>query len=238
MNDIQRLRTTTVRITAALAFAAIMFATLAPLQAGKITGFTWSSSVASVALDPVAAPVDPNNDNAVGPSPNEILVTQKAYTGIGPADIEFTVVPSGGVTEYVINEGVYNGTGIDWSAYRIKLGFGLGGAFSASPSGDGLDFDAPDYDTPSDFSAWYTTWAESEDVILASGGVFPTFNFTTPLFRFSIDVPDGISAFTIRQIPIAVPEPGMMTLALVGSLAFIRRHRSRQEAALGACEGR
>ena len=31
-----------------------------------------------------------------------------------------------------------------------------------------------------------------------------------------------------------ISEPGTMTLALLSSLAFIRRHRSRQEAAVGS----
>jgi hypothetical protein len=209
-------------------------ALVSTVEAGEIVAFTWSSGIASVAGEPIVPPVSPNNDDVVGPSPNTVVVTQKAYNGIGPVDLEFTVVPSGGVTEYLFLEGVFNGTGIDWGGYRLELGFGVGADFELSDPGDELDFDAPDYNSSSDFSAFFSTWTETEDVIVASGGLFPNGAFTIPMFQFSVDVPEGIEKFTIRQIPIPVPEPGMMTLVFLSSLAFIRRHRSRQEAAVGA----
>lgn len=89
-----------------------------------------------------------------------------------------------------------------------------------STSGDGLDFDAPDFKSSSDCSAFFTTVTETEDVILATGGLFPNGGFTTPLFRFSVDVPDGITSFTIRQRPIAVPEPASALLVGVGVLGL------------------
>jgi hypothetical protein len=199
-------------------------------QAGEITALHWFSGIASIAGDIIGPLTDPNNDNVSGPSPNGVLVTQKAYYGVGPVDIEFTVEPSGGVTEYVINEGVANGTGIDWSAYRLELGFGVELAFVPSPAGDGLDFDAPDFDSATDFSTFFSTVGETEDVVLATGGVFPNGGFSFPLFHFSVDVPDGISAFTIRQIPIAVPEPasaGLAGVALVAAVGMVRRIRVR-----------
>ncbi|GAB4108065.1 MAG: hypothetical protein Kow00105_13940 [Phycisphaeraceae bacterium] len=196
------------------------------LHAGAITGFTWSSGIASIAGDPVDPPVDPNNDNVVGASPNGILVTQKDFFGVnGVADIVFDVVDTGGTTEYAVAEGVSNSSGIDWSQYRIELGFGVGSAFVPSTAGDGLDFDTPDQDSPFDFSAFFSTpTLVGEDVILATGGLFPYLAFTTPLFQFSIDVPDGISNFTLRQIPIAVPEPTSAAL-MGGSMALLLRRR-------------
>jgi len=191
------------------------------LHAGAITGFTWSSGIASIAGDPVDPPVDPNNDNVVGASPNGILVTQKDFFGVnGVADIVFNVVDTGGTTEYAVAEGVSNSSGIDWSQYRIELGFGVGTAFVPSTAGDGLDFDTPDQDSPFDFSAFFSTpTLVGEDVILATSGLFPYLAFTTPLFQFSIDVPDGISNFTLRQIPIAVPEP--TSVALLAGLTLV-----------------
>ncbi len=222
------------RTASGLSFAAVLLVANTFLHAGEITAWNWFPGIASVALDPVAAPVDPNNDDVVGESANKLLVTQKAYFAVGPVDIEFSVVPSGGVTEYTIFEGVDNDTTIDWSSYRLELGFGVGTSFVLSPSGDGLDFDSPDFNSDPNFSAFFPTVIPNEDVLFATGGVFPSPGFTTPLFRFSIDVPDGISAFTLRQRPIAVPEAGTMTLALLSSLAFIRRLRLRQEAAVGS----
>lgn len=220
------------RIAAGLSFAATLLVANDPLQAGEITGFTWSVGIASVALEPVVAPPDPNNDDFGDPllNENKIVVTQKDYTSIGPVDIEFSVVNSGGVTEYVMYEGVSNSTGIDWSEYRILLGFGMGSSFVPSPSGDGLDFDATSFNSPPDFSAFFSTVTEAEDEIYATGGTFPNGLFTVPEFRFSIDVPDGITSFTVRQIPTAVPEPGAIALAMLGcmSLTVLGRRRTAQ----------
>jgi hypothetical protein len=235
MTYCQHLSTLKLRSIVCLSLVATLCFATNSLQAGRITAWNWFSGIASVARDPIPVLADPNNDDVVGTSPNGLLVTQKDYFAIGPVDFEFTVVPSGGVTEYTIYEGVSNSTGVPWSAYRLELGFGVEASFTPSPSGDGLDFDATDFNSPPDFSGsgFFTTVTESEDVLLASGGVFPVGGFPVPLYRFNIDVPDGISAFTIRQIPIPVPEPGMMTLVFLSGLAFIRRHRLRQEAVVG-----
>jgi hypothetical protein len=108
---------------ASLSFTILLTASVS-LQAGEIISFTWSSGVASVALDPITLPTpDLNNDDVADGSLNEILVTQKDYIGQGPVDIEFTVIDSGGVTEYTIIEGIQNGTGVDWLDYHIQLGF-------------------------------------------------------------------------------------------------------------------
>ena len=210
------------------ALASVMTVTCAQtLQAGQIIGFTWSSGIASIAGEPVDPPVDPNNDNVVGVSPNEVVVTQKDFFGVnGVADIVFSVIDSGGTTEYAFIEGVSNSSGVDWDQYRIELGFGEGVGFIASTPGDGLDFDTPDEDSPFDFSVFYSTpTLVGEDVILATGGLFPYLAFTTPPFQFSIDVPDGIDSFTLRQIPIAVPEPVSASLmAMLGMGALMRRN--------------
>lgn len=207
--------------------AAMSLAFTGSLQAGQITGFSWSSGIASIAAEPVSPPADINNDNVAGPSANGILVTQKDFFGInGVADIVFSVIDSGGTTEYAVAEGVSNSTGVDFTQYRIELGFGEGAGFVASTPGDGLDFDTPDEDSPLDFSAFFSTpTLVGEDVILATGGVFPYLAFTTPLFQFSIDVPDGIDSFTLRQIPIAVPEPASLALLTIGVTATMARRR-------------
>ncbi len=209
--------------------AVTMLSCAGSLRAGQITGFTWSSGIASIGLDPVSPPVDINNDNFAGQSPNGILVTQKDFFGVnGVADIVFSVIDSGGTTEYAIAEGVSNSSGISWNQYRIELGFGEGVGFVASTPGDDLDFDTPDEDSPFNFSAFFSTPAlAGEDVILATGGLFPNLAFTTPLFQFSIDVPDGIESFTMRQIPIPLPEPTSLAFLSIGAVTMLTRVRRR-----------
>lgn len=211
------------------AAAAFSLSYIASAEAGQITGFTWSSGIASIAGEPVLPPVDPNNDNYVGESPNGILLTQKHFFGVnGVADIVFSVIDSGGTTEYAFAEGVSNGSGLDWDQYRIELGFGEGVGFVPSTPGDGLDFDTPDEDSPLDFSAFFTTpTLVGEDVILATGGLFPNLAFTTPLFMFTVDVPDGIDSFTLRQIPVAVPEPAGIALLSTMAVAGLNRRRTQ-----------
>ena len=208
--------------------AAALFACTGTLHAGEISGFSWSSGIASVAGVSIVPAAAPNNDDVVGVSPNELFVTQKHYTGVGPVDIEFTVEPTGGTTEYTIYEGVSNSTGFAFDTYRLELGFGMGSDFVQSAPGDGLDFDAPDYNLPTSFAPFFGTVAVAEDVITASGGSLPDGAFSLPYFQFAIDIPDGISSFTLRQVPTAVPEPVSASLmAMLGLGALTRRHRTR-----------
>ena len=217
---------TTLRCTLAAALAA----SAAAACAGEITGFSWTSGVASIAGIAVAPPSSPNNDNWVGASPNEVRILQKDFTGLGPIDIEFTVVPSGGVTEYSFVEGVQNSTGLEWTSYCMQLGFGVGDEFKPSDAGDRLDFDWPDFDSPISFDPWvgapFPLVSPSEDLIEASGGVMPSGSYAEP-FTFAIDVPDGITSFTLRQLPKAVPEPAAAVL-LSFALASLSLRRAKQ----------
>jgi hypothetical protein len=229
MNSPYRIVRAAAPVTAVLLVALMSNVGGSAVKAGEITGFTWSSGVASVGLNPIDPPVAPNNDSVVGPSPNVVFVHQKDYVGIGPVDIEFTVVPSGGVTEYAFVEGVQNGTGISWTDYHIQLGFGMGAAFVPSPAGDGLDFDAPAYDSPFSFPP-FSTVVVAEDGIDAFGGLVPSPAFVSP-WVFHVDVPDGITAFTVRQYPTIdlIPEPAVGVLSLLSALAIgclTRRRRS------------
>jgi hypothetical protein len=210
-----------------LCIAAVLLITATDLYAGQITNVTWYSGVASVAGTVIMPPADINNDNVGGTSPNSFMVLQKDYTAIGPVDLVFDVLDSGGTVEYEFSEGVFNNTGLDWSGYHIELGFGTGAGFVKSGAGDGLDFDAPDYDSPVSFDgggAFFPTVTVTEDDIIAGGGIMPDFAYAGN-FIFHVDVPDGITEFTLRQSPIAVPEPASASLiALVaGGIWFGRR---------------
>src|SRR4051812_222669 len=212
----------TTKFTAQLALTfSILYA--GNLWAGTVTTFGWHSGVASLAATMITPASPPANDNVVGLSPNEIFVTQKNYVGIGPVDITFDVINNGGTTEYRVKEGVQNSTGVPWGAYHVELGYGFDAGFVKSLSGDGLDFDSPDYDSPVQFDpppgAYFPTVVNTEDDIFASGGVMP-FGAFAGYFRFNIDVPDGITQFTLRQSPIPFPEPCAATMLLLGAAAL------------------
>ena len=213
--------TITRRIAECAAVALTLLAT-AKLPAGEITGVTWFSGVASVAGTIILPPSAPNNDDVIGTSPNSIFVTQKDYVAIGPVDLVFDVRDTGDVTEYLVMEGVSNSTGVDWVSYHLELGFGNGSGFVKSVDGDGLDFDALDYNSDVDFDPFpgvFPTVVVTQDDIFASGGVLPNLAFAGN-FLFHVDVPDGITSFTIRQSPVAAPEPSTLALALVGILGL------------------
>src|SRR5262245_6528971 len=188
--------------------------------AAVIVNFTPHTGIASVAATSIVPVVAPNNDNVVGLSPNEFFLTQKDYHGIGPVDLTFDVSNTGGTTEYAFKEGVQNSTGLPWVGYHIELGYGFDAGFVKSTAGDGLDFDAPDYDSGLQFApppGFYfpVASATTEDDIVAGGGVMPNGGFAG-YFRFTVDVPDGITQFTVRQSPIAAPEPTAAMLAVAG----------------------
>jgi hypothetical protein len=199
------------------------------LRAGEITNIVWFSGVASVASTSFSPPSAPNNDDVVGTSPNGIFVHQKNYIGIGPVDLSFGVLDTGGVTEYLVTESVFNNTGLNWGSYHIELGFGHGPGFVKSTPGDGLDFDAPNFNSPFFFNpspGFFPTATVTEDDILAYGGVMPYLSFAGD-FLFTVDIPDGITSFTIRQSPIVVPEPSTCALLAFGSLALVMMRRGR-----------
>jgi hypothetical protein len=179
---------------------------------------------------PAIFTLTPANDNVAvaGVSDNNIFVPIKRFDHNGVIDIVFSVMPDGGVTEYNVYESVDNNTGTDWSAFTMSLGFGFGAGFTPSPAGDGLDFDAPFYDSlPS--SSVMPFVAKSEDVLSYSGGVHMS---GAESYQFRLDVPDStvpgtlLTTFTIRQEPLPVPEPS--TIALLGlAIAGFAACRSR-----------
>jgi hypothetical protein len=95
-----------------------------------------------------------------------------------------------------------------------------------SLSGAGLDFDSPDFDSPVLFPR-FNTVTVTEDSIHATDGLIPSPSYTSPIM-FNIDVPDGIEKFTVRQSPaILIPEPGALTLSLIGLLGLFCRNRRK-----------
>jgi len=201
---------------------------LAPTtDAGIINSYTTFSGQAGTGpgLGSVSIPVlftsNPNVDDPVADN-NNLVVPLKVFNSVGVIDIVFNVLPSGGTTEYRFVESVDNNTGIDWSSYSMQLGIGTGGSFGPNP-GVGLDFDAPNYLPPITSTA-FTNVAPSPTQLVFSNGLQSS---GAKSYEFRIDVPDGITTFTLRQTPVAVPEP--TTLCLLASLAsfgWLARRRS------------
>jgi hypothetical protein len=167
---------------------------------------------------PVVSTLNPNNDNQVGGglTDNNITVPIKRFDNVGYIDIVFNITTSGGTTEYFVAETVDNDTGFAWNSYFMELGFGFGPGFVSSTALDGLDFDAPTYDFPPTSGAFANIIALTEDLFQFTTGLHST-GFQP--YNFRIDVPDGITSFTLRQTPVAVPEPG--SLYLLGGLASL-----------------
>ena len=218
-------------------------------HAGEIVGIFPEPGIYSIASQSVATP-NPGNGEAVGTgntnvlsilqkgetNDNELSILQKHYFAaapgplVAPVDIRLTVNDAGlGTTEYAVVENVQNSTGVDWSGYRVVLGFGVGSSFVQSTPGDGLDFDDEDNSPitfaplPADFT---TVTRPSEDELVASDGTLLDGQFSGTDFVFHIDVPDGISEFTLRQQPILVPEPiSFVLLTFAGLVICSYRHR-------------
>ena len=205
----------------ASAFGGTIQSAPAPSASGPGLGF---ASVAAVVT------IQPNNDNVPSPNSldNNVLVPLKRFDSANVIDILFTVAPSDGVTEYQVTEFVDNNTGSPWANYRMQLGFGTGANFVLSAANDGLDFDAPNYDTPPSSGAFPTVLTPDEDQLVFTGGVQ---NSGAQPYTFRVDVPNlggRLSpTFTLRQIPTIIPEPTTLILVSVAVLGFAmlrRRH--------------
>lgn len=171
---------------------------------------------------PVIATPDSNNDNQPGGTDNNIIVPIKRFDHPGYIDIVFNVSPSSGTTEYKFFESVDNNTFVPWSSYTMQLGFGTGLAFNnTGGASDGLDFDDPTYDLAPSSSA-FSNISMSPDLLVFSNGLLLSGAET---FQFRIDVPDGITSFTLRQTPTAIPEPSLCVLAALASLGWLAHRR-------------
>jgi hypothetical protein len=204
INGTTNLPTTAFRYMGLILLTVFLCSSANNAQAATITAYSGATGpgLGSVIFGSVSTPSD-GNDNVVGTSPNLLIIDQKSFSTSAYIDIVFNVMDFGVPTcEYAVSEFVYNGTSDNWIGYQVKLGFGTGASFVSAGLGTGLDFDTPDYDSPMDFSPY--TVGSFDDVTITVGGatVVPTSNM---LFQFTIDVPSGITEFTLRQEPRVEP---------------------------------
>jgi MYXO-CTERM domain-containing protein len=200
----------------------------APALAGIIPTVGGVAGVSGGGTASVTGPFTPFPNNAPAATSANFAAIQKTFTSpTTPIDIVFNVNVSGGTTEYLFAEGVFNASGLPWNDYHVQLGFGTGGSFALANPSFGLSFD----NTPLPSSVDLPIVALTAQDLGFSGGLIPTNSGIS--LSFTITVPDivreGNYQFTLRQYPSSVPEPASAILAAVGliglGLALLRRRR-------------
>jgi hypothetical protein len=208
-------------------------------------GSTAAKVILDYSVNGFAAPVSTralNNDNVVSGNPNSIALPGTpgpgiSVTSLNPIDIVFDMQSSQGTTEYFVDELLTNNTGVAWSGFNMQIGFGTGANFQIdglvnSPLLNNPDFDAPNYD-PTPTSSGFSQLTTNPNELTWSGGSVPANGINFLGLGFSLDTPDDLlgnvtSAFTLREIPIPVPEPSTLALLTLGAdslLAMRRRCR-------------
>ena len=177
--------------------AAVLCLPASSAFASTITSYVGASGpgLGIVTFGSVATP-SPGNDDVAGASPNTIIITEKRFDTF---DAIWTIyeVANDGIpsVEYQLTETVVNNTGTDWIGYQVMLGSGTDAGWVHASLGTGLDFDLPDDNSPRNFSV-FPALAYDEVTINAGGGVILAGE--THVFTYAIDIPDGITKFTIR----------------------------------------
>ena len=155
------------------------------------------------------------------------VIDETAKVDAGPFDIEVTVDGDG---VFAVDKTVVNDTGFPWRGFVLTLGTGVGGAFVASTSGDGLGFDAT-ADNREETGA-FPNVAIAEDRITFTGFLAPGDTAHVVVFVRTATVADHL--VTIRQLAQGPATAGAPTLqswglvALVGALGVLASRRLRR----------
>ena len=211
-----------------------LIATVAASLAGSasariITDFTPPSS----AQIPVATPV-PDYVNPSTTSPNQVVLPGNASTlsfpSLNPVDILFDVQPSAGSTTYFARELIVNNSGLAWSGFELQIGSGVGANYTFFnafiPEENYIDFGGVNYSmapppTASSFAklggVFYREVAWSDGVVPVGGTLNLTFSVLTP----GAPIGDPNPNFTLRQFPIAVPEPAAATQIALAAICIV-----------------
>jgi hypothetical protein len=222
-----------------LTAAAVCVGGIADAQARVILNFT----IPGVFTSPNFGTPSPNNDNVASGNPNTISLPGfpgpgLPFSSLAPIDTVFAVQPSGGATEYFVSDVVVNNTGFTWSGFKLQIGTGTGAGFALGGGAVIPEIIMPDFDIPtrdpfptaSAFSQAASNFFELEySNGLLGPGATSFLNMT-----FSLDTPDDISvngytSFTLRQFPLAVPEPASAILLATGIIGLLFAVRGIRE---------
>jgi hypothetical protein len=223
-----------------LSLLGIVFGSLCEVQAGTVQGVNLVPGTRNVLASASFATVKPNDfNNLGGPTQNTVTVVKGLFAN--PADLNFTVQDSGGVTRYAVSETVFNGTGSTWTDFQFELGYFSGNKFVVSNLLDGLDFDVgitkgmEDKNKPLAPIPTSNMFGSSDNrmdpnILTFTNGAIPplasvTFNFVIDVPDFNKNMPAGAAIpggynFTLREL-FSVPEPSSLILLGTGTLVFL-----------------
>lgn len=168
------------------------------------------------------------------------LNINKAFKGLNPIDIELTVQNAGGTTPWKFNEFVKNNSGAEWRDFHFELGTGTGSGFVRFSAISLFIFSNPPI--PGNVSIEPTgikPFAESfgtnsailEYISTSGSGVPSSANNILKFPNLTIDIPDNIAKFTLRETPTTdgkkIPEPSSIMLIVVGLVGLFFGNKSQ-----------
>ena len=189
--------------------------------AGTLSSYTLPSG----AVVPVNTQV-PNNFHNISPNPNVFSLpgtTEPAlsFDNLNPIDIVFSGQQSVGLTSYFVQDSVTNQSGADWSGFWLQIGIGTGANFQGDLNGNVnsqlTTFSA--FPPAPTASAFTLLGAQPIKTLKWLGGAVPAGGRLE--LSFTIDAADIPIPFTLRQFPIAVPEPTTIVLFVVGATGLL-----------------
>lgn len=151
------------------------------------------------------------------------------FNSNAPIDLVVNLSPTGGITEFEMGVGVTNHTGSIWNSFRLEIGLGTD-PFVINPDPDNLDFDTSDCEVaPNSPLRWFAPisrpWSEDSITLLSIGSGDSLGSNESTDITYYIDIPDGISQFTLRHTPI--PEPTSLAAMAVMAAGMLLRRRCR-----------
>ncbi len=159
----------------------------------------------------------PGGSGATQVGAGTLIEPTLTYTSIGLIDISITVDSA---DTYYISEtsgnSVHNTTGVAWSGFTWELISNPSGSLvydPTSPAFSGVDFQNHFQDATG--TATFATF---------TGGTVLDGQFVQPAFRFGIP---SAGTYTIRETPIAVPEPSAIVLAALACVGLVVWGRRR-----------